>query len=221
MAAHADERNARSYWTECERQLFSMAGMNPDQYEKIILAVRALADELSDVDSHSLLMSSWEQADEFWARAAKARGFPTNMLPKEQISGAAFALRERELTAQLEYREKQNRIATARQTGEAWVKLEETGNIDAGLFDPYRSLEMHIASGLAVMSMVQMDPESGAPDYVVSVVRLDGATGALIDAEPGIADWLSHSRAEQFLANRKAARQQVEDRVSDSDSSGG
>ncbi|MEX3010634.1 hypothetical protein [Hoeflea sp. TYP-13] len=201
--------NARMYWDECERQLFAMVGMDADRYEKIILAVRALADEMRDISSIEQLTASWPQAGEMLSKAAAARGFSASMLPQDKVAGAAFALRQREINQQLQYQARRNLINSARQSGDDWVMLDESGNIESGNFDAYRSTEMHVASGYAVMSMVQVDPGSGAPEYVVAVVRLDPETGELLDAEPGIQDWMSHAQQAEFSENRDMVRQKI------------
>ena len=202
--------NARAYWIECERQLFAVAGMDSDRYVQITKAVRALVDELGEVTSVAQLAASWPQADQLLAKAAAARGFSLSALPGKQVAGAAFAFREREIIEQNQIIERNSRIEAARRSGDEWVLLDETGNIDTGLFDPYRRTEMHLGSGLTVVSMVQADPSSGAPNYVVAVVRLDPATGELIDAEPGIADWVEHTRQEDFRSGRDAIREKID-----------
>ena len=138
-----------------------------------------------------------------------AHGLSVLSLPREQVTGAAFALREREIKEQNRRQAQQGRIATARRSGEAWVLLEEAGRIDAGLIDPYRCTDMHVPSGLAVMSLVQPDPGSGAVIFVVSVIRLDPLTGELLDTAPGIEDWAEYTRQEDFVAHRDAVRDRI------------
>lgn len=200
---------ARASWTECERQLYPMAVSDSPRYQRIIVIVRALADEMRSVESIEQLEAMWPRAGELFQSVASARGLSARSLPQEQVAGAAFALREREITEQSHRQARRNRIDAARKSGDAWVLLDESGDIDAGLADPYRCTEMHVASGLAVLALVQADPSHGAAAYVVAVVKLDPLSGELLDATPGIEDWIEHSEQEDFVAHREAVRDRI------------
>ena len=69
---------------------------------------------------------------------------------------------------------------------------------------------MHLASGLTLMSSVQPDPSSGSPSYNVTVVKLDPEDGELVDAEPGVADLISQTTPQEFLAARKDVRTRID-----------
>ena len=200
---------ARALWAACERQLYPMAVSDSSRYERTIVAVRALANEMSNIASIEKLVAMWPKAGERFVSVVSAHGFSAWSLPQEQVTGAAFALREREIKEQSRRQAQQTRIATARQSSEAWVLLEEGGKIDAGLIDPYRCTEMHVASGLALMSLVQPDPNSGAVIFVLAVIKLDPLTGELLDSAPGIEDWVEHTQQEDFVAHRDAVRDRI------------
>ena len=72
---------------------------------------------------------------------------------------------------------------------------------------------MHLASGLAVMSLVQPDPDRGTASFVVTVIKLDPLTGELLDADPGIEHWVEHSRQEDFVVHRDAVRDRISARA--------
>lgn len=199
----------RALWIECERQLYPMAVSDSIRYQRIIVVVRALADEMNSVTSIEQLLDMWPQALEMLAAVVSARGLSAGNLPQEQVAGAAFALREREIKAQSDRQARQDRIGAARLSGDAWVLLDESGELDSGLTNPYQCTEMHVASGLAVMALVQSDSCDGAPSFVVSVIRLDPLSGELLDATPGIEDWVEHARREDFLTHREAVRDQI------------
>lgn len=203
-------RNNLPHWSECERALFAVAGMEPSRYERIIIAVRALADALREVATGKALAAAWEGADALLQKVAEARGLSMSELPAQRVAGAAFALRAREIEALTLRQGRISRLQAARRSRESWVVVEQAGDVDEGLFDPYRSTELHLASGLAILSFVQADPSSGAPIYVVGVAKLDRKTGALIDAEPGFADWHEHAGKGEFEAARNALRERID-----------
>jgi hypothetical protein len=200
---------ARISWAECERNLYPMVASDPTRYQQIIVAVRALADEMRPAVSVEQLVAMRPRAAAMLSSVAAVRGLPDQALPREQIVGAAFALREREIREHFQRQAQRGLIDTALQSGAPWVLLEESGNLDSGLIDPYRCTEMHVASGLAVISLVQPDPDHGVVMFVVSVVKLVPLTGELLDAAPGIEDWAEHVRAEDFMSHRQAIRDRI------------
>jgi hypothetical protein len=200
---------ARMSWAESESKLYAMVVSDPSCYERAILAVRAVANEMRLAESSAQLVAMWPTAVDIFVSVMAARGLSEQALPREQVLGAAFALREREIREQAQSVALRSRINAALQNGESWVVLDESGRLDAGLLDPYECTEMHLASGLAVISKVQLEPERGALLFVVSVVRLNPLSGGLLDAEPGIADWSGHVRLEDFMVHRRALRDQI------------
>ncbi|MGI9327986.1 MAG: hypothetical protein ACR2PZ_22390 [Pseudomonadales bacterium] len=208
---------ARALWADCERQLYPMAVSDSVRYQRVIVAVRALADEMRSVTSIEQLLTTWPTADELLMAAVSAHGLAASGLPREQVAGAAFALREREIREQSDRQARQERIEAARRAGDMWVLLDESGNVNSGLIDPYRSTDMHVASGLAVMALVQPDPSDGEPRYVVAVIQLDPLSGQLLDATPGIEDWMEHARQEDFAVHRETIRNRIISKASSAD----
>lgn len=209
MAEEINIETTRAAWAASEQRLYPMVASNAEQYQKIVVAVRALADETRLATSIEQLATMWPNAHELLLSALSTRGLPTSSLPLDQIAGAAFALREREIKEQNQRQAQQENIDAARRSGEAWVVLAKSGKLESGLFDPYQCTEMHVASGLAVMSLVQPDPSSGLASFVMAVIKLDPLTGALLDAEPGIEDWTEHAQQEDFVAHRDAVRDRI------------
>jgi hypothetical protein len=200
---------ARALWAEYEKQLYPMVISDSTGYQQALLAVRALADEMRNVASIEELVSMWPRAGEMLKSVVSTRGLSAWSLPQDGVAGAAFALREREIREHDQHQELQRRIGAACKSGDTWVVLDENGKIDSGLSDPYRCTEMHVASGLAVMSLVQPDPSLGTAIFVVTVIKLDPLTGELLDADPGIEDWVEHAHQEDFVAHREAVRDRI------------
>ena len=105
-------------------------------------------------------------------------------LGESEVAGAGFAMRRRELLAERAERRRRERIAAARQAGQVWAVVHEQGDLGSGLVNPYQCIELHLATGLAVVSTVEPDPSTMLPTYVVMVVALgdEGGQTAGIDA---------------------------------------
>ena len=67
------------------------------------------------------------------------------------------------------------------------MTLASRGTLVHGLSDPYEAVEMHVGSGIAIVSSVEPDLGTGAANYVLSVIELDPATATLVDMDPRIA----------------------------------
>jgi hypothetical protein len=200
---------ARAAWSECERQLYAGAVFDAPHYEQAILVVRAVADHLRAAASIEQLLGMWSRGAAALDPVISAARASLRPLLKNQIVGAAFALREREIR-ELDLRQTRlKRIEDARRCDDAWVLLEESGNLEAGLLAPYRSTEMHLSTGFAIVSMVQQDPSLGTPLFVVAVVKLDPLSGDLLDAASGIEDWMEYAKRENFVARRAALRERI------------
>jgi hypothetical protein len=201
---------ARSLWKESERQMYPLAVADAPRYQRIITIVRALADDMRQIDSIDDLIGHWPQAHEMLLGSATTHAFSTGGLPIEQVTGAAFALREREIMEQNSRKLLMERINKANLEADIWVTLDEAGNVNSGLMDPYRCTEMHLATGLALMSMTQSDPSTGEPIFVISVIKLDPVNGNLLDSSPGIEDWSEHSQQRDFITHRTQVREKID-----------
>lgn len=197
----------RARWADYERQLYDTAISDPSRYEEILTTVRTLADRLRHIEALEELDAAWPRASEIGDAAISS---PALRFPNEQLFGAAFAIREREIRALNARCSSRKCIEGARGTGHRWVMLDEAGNMDSGLRAPYRSTEMHLETGLAVVSMVQPDPSDGTAVFVVGVVKLDPLSGELVDPAPGIEDWMEYKVREEYLTSRAALRTRID-----------
>jgi hypothetical protein len=109
-------------------------------------------------------------------------------LPAVHIAGVGFALRDAELRASAHQGDQIQIVAEARSSGAAWAKLHETGDLSVGLADPYQSIELHLATGVAIVSAVESNPATMLPNYVLTVIRMDPVTAVPTDIDPGIVD---------------------------------
>jgi hypothetical protein len=200
----------RQAWIEAERRLYPLATSAPRRYEQVIRVVRAVADDLRTVASTRELHERWRDAPTMVSRVVDERGLKIGDLSREHIAGAAFSLRHGELAAVEQRRAQEDRVRAARSAGLDWVVLHERGDLDAGLLDPYRAIEMHLATGLALVTTVEVDPASGGPSYVLAAAQLDAVTGDVVDADPGIVEWTEHSCVGDLLAVRPGVVELIE-----------
>ena len=204
-----------AHWNESERRLYPTATTNPDAYQSAVALVRAVADALIDVRNLDELARRWEHRTAILEAAVSACGQPVAYGLAEATAGCGFAIRRRELLASAAERRRRERIAAARQAGQQWAVIHEQGDPAAGLVDPYQCMEMHLPSGLAVVSMVEPDPSTMTPLYVVTVTE-SGAPGEGTAGEgpsgidPAAFEDLETADPGLFEDNRRTMRSRVE-----------
>ena len=172
--------------------------------------VRAVADALVDVADLEELAQRWEHRSAVLDAAVSAAGETVAYGLAEATAGCGFAIRRRELLNERAERERRERIAAARDAGDAWAVIHEQGDLASGLADPYQCMEMHLATGLTVVSMVEPDPSTMTPVYVVTVTAMDAAPAHAPGIDEGSFEDLETADAERFEDNRRAMRSQVE-----------
>ena len=86
-------------WRLTEAQLYPTILADPSAYQRYVLAVRGLADDLSVVASPEALVASWPTSATRAAEHLRAVGDTGDAAVAELVAGAAFALREREIAA--------------------------------------------------------------------------------------------------------------------------
>ncbi len=172
-------RPVQDEWAECEQELHATAMPDVQRYENDLRALRAEADRLQDLGTFDQLVDAWPSASETGADRRL-----------RLVRGAAFARRARDIQAATDARRIEERIASARAAGETWVVLQETGNQGGKAAAPFSTAAMHLASGLATVSMAQYATMTNTLVYSLTIIRLNTKSGALIDATPGLEDWL-------------------------------
>ena len=175
-------------WNVAERHLYPVVMARPELYERYLALVRALADDLGDVSTPGALAAAFGEALERAARTAARTGVPTEELDLGVAAGAAFAVRYREIRAAAAREAVAARVQEATAKGERWVVLQEPSGDQAP--DPFAAtvssrVELHIPTGVAIHSFVELDPDTYRPSYGVEAARLDPVTGELArDEEP-------------------------------------
>lgn len=191
---------ARVRWRATGDRVWSIAVVDGEGYRRVAGLVGGL---LADVRARTPTLESLLALDadptavlDRWAKAAGSSPMGVGALFE-----AACAVRGDELLAA---RARDRRIATiaaARATGERWVVL------DATAAPTHRTVEMHLASGLALVATA--DPYAGSEPYGLGETVLDPATG---DPLPG------QGRGEISFADPEAWRAELDRRRAEIDS---
>jgi hypothetical protein len=151
--------------------------VRPDLYERAVLMVRVVADELAGCLDLAALVEAWNGAAGIVHRGASEAGLDLDGLDAGLIAGAGFSMRYRELAGAVARAERLGRIRAAAEAGEAWVRVEEIGSKETAGMMPWSWVEMHVTSGAGLRQILEADPTTGAPRYSLEVVPLDPATG--------------------------------------------
>ena len=200
-----------THWNESERRLYPVATVNADAYASAVRIVRSVADALAEVATLDDLVTCWDDRSEIVAAALEAHAtLPALGLGASEIAGAAFALRRRELFAERAEQQQRDRIAAARQADQAWAVIYEHGDLRAGLANPYQCVELHLATGLAVVSVVEPDPATMKPNYVVMVTAMGDEHASSAEVDPASFGDCETGDPQQFGELRRAMRSRVE-----------
>jgi len=199
-----------AHWNESERRLYPTATTNPDAYQSAVTLVRAVADALAAVADLEDLAERWEHRSAILDEAVRATGESIAYGLTEATAGCGFAVRRRELLAKRAERQRRESISAARQAGRAWAVIHEQGDLGSGLVDPYQCMEVHLPTGLAVVSMVEPDPSTMTPLYVVTVTQMGEPGGGTPGIGAGSFEDLETADVELFEDNRRAMRSQIE-----------
>lgn len=200
----------QALWRESERKMYPLAASAPTRYQQVILLARAVANELADITDSGALAKRWEERDSLVQSVANRQGLPLGDLPEADVAGVAFVLRYNEIRAR-EHQESMIRVvADARGANEAWVTLHERGNLNHGLMDPFQAIELHLGTGLGLVTSVEASPVDGLANYVLTIIRMDPTTGAATDMDPRLADASEHSSVTEYNASRAQLRHFIE-----------
>jgi hypothetical protein len=212
-------RRARARWRAAEDRLFPVVLVDPDTYRRALSVVGLLLEELRanttsldqllglDVDPAPLLsaLPAGSAGGAQFAGSAGGAQFAGSAGGEDRLTlEAAFAVRDREITAAAKRGRRAAAIALARSAGATWVDLE--GSWEAVLGTGARHTEMHLPTGRALVATI--DPYSGDGPHRLELVVLDGDTGTPIettDRDRAFAD-----RAE-WLAERERWRADIEE----------
>lgn len=179
----------RGNWEAAEAEISNMLLAAPDLYERAFTLVRLTADALRPrcTDLTSLLAAADRPEDSaaVVAEAADAAGVSTAALRLDLIASVALAMRSREIAGERAREARLARLTQAREERQTWTLVEEFGHPDRALVTPYRRVDVHVSSGVALIASIEPDETFARAVYRLEWARLDPATGGLVrDEEP-------------------------------------
>ena len=191
-------------WDEAEARLFPTIMARPDVYQQAVSLIQRLLGRLREtcLDLPSLLAAherGGNLVDEL------AEGADAGIQPG-LVAAAACAMRYRELVASLAARGRLAALARARDQGQSWTVVAETGSEDRAPFVPYQRIEAEPGSGRAVVISIEPDETLSRALYRLDQGQIDLATGGLRVGE-AIGSYLDR---DAFAAALREARPKVD-----------
>jgi hypothetical protein len=169
-------------WEAAEARLYPVVLTRPEAYARYLELIRAIADELAGCGTVHALLEAADHQGAIAEVAVRRSGIATEGLDVELAAQAAFALHYRHVVAATARDEALARISSARDRGDPWVTVAESGDPVPG---PYLRLDLHLVDGSAILASVTIDAETGDPRFGLEAYRADPDTGdRLEDADP-------------------------------------
>ena len=175
-------------WDEAEARLFPTIMARPDVYQRSVTLIQQLLGRLREtcLDLPSLLAAherGGDLVDEL------AEGADAGLQPG-LVAAAACAMRYRELVASLAAQGRLAGLARARDRGESWTVVAETGSQDRAPFVPYQRIEAEVGTGRALIISIEPDEtlsravhhlDQGQIDLVTGGLQIGEAVGSFLD----------------------------------------
>jgi hypothetical protein len=164
-------------WDEAEARLFPTIMARPDVYQQAVSLIQRLLGRLREtcLDLPSLLAAherGGDLVDEL------AEGADAGIQPG-LVAAAACAMRYRELVASLAAQGRLAALARARDRGESWAVVEETGSVDRAPFVPYQRIEAEVGTGRALIISIEPDETLSRAVHRLDQGQIDLVTGGL------------------------------------------
>jgi hypothetical protein len=162
----------------------------PDVYQQSVTLIQQLLGRLRDTcPDLPALLAAHERGGDLVADLAGAAD--TGIQP-DLVAAAACAMRYRELMASLAAQDRLAALARARDQGQAWAVVEETGSPDRAPFVPYQRIEAEVGTGRAVIISIEPDEtlsravhrlDEGQVDLVTGGLQIGEAIGSYLDPD--------------------------------------
>jgi hypothetical protein len=165
-------------WRAAEDELFSAVLSDPALYQDVVTVLGDTVDRLRERgSSYAALLD--DEAVAAVVRDRLGRAAAARFLRPDLVGGAALALRHREVVAEQAAARRAALLATARADAQSWVLLEESGAPEGDVGSPYRRLEAHADTGVALLVTTTPDEDFRSCHHDVEVRHVDLTTGAL------------------------------------------
>jgi len=177
-------------WDQAEARLFPTIMARPDVYQQSVTLIQQLLGRLRDTcpDLPALLAAHERGGD----LVADLPGAADTGIQPDLVAAAACAMRYRELVASLAASGRLAALARARDQGQAWAVVEETGSPDRAPFVPYQRIEAEVGTGRAVIISIEPDEtlsrvvhrlDEGQVDLVTGGLQIGEAIGSYLDPD--------------------------------------
>jgi len=198
----ADLEEAVATWRRAEARVYPSVMVNAALYEQYVMAVRAIAEELSDVRTDEELYEAWRERKDI-ALEVVGRTAPSMraVMDLGALRDAAFCHRHRQLTRERGKEIARERLERARRERQEWVVLFE----DVTPLGSER-LEMHVRTGRAIHASSKTELDRPKPTFELEVVQLDPATGAWLVDQPPLMPSRRYDSHEEWQARVEQAR---------------
>jgi len=164
-------------WDEAEARLFPTVMARPDLYQQSVSLIQLLLGRLRETCSDlPALLAAHERGGDLADELAEGAG---TGIQADLVAAAACAMRYRELTAELAARGRLAALARAREAGEAWAVVQETGSVNQAPFIPYQRIEAEVGTGRALIVSIEPDETLSRAVHRLDQGRIDLATGGL------------------------------------------
>ena len=195
-------------WDEAEARLFPTVMARPDLYQQSVSMIQRLLGLLRETcpDLPSLL-AAHQRGGELAAHLSPDLAEETDAgIRPDLVAAAACAMRYRELVASLAAEGRLAALAAARDQGQAWAVVAETGSPDRAPFVPYQRIEAEVATGRALIISLEPDETLSRAVHRLDEGQIDLGTGGLRIGE-AIGSYLD---PDAFAAALRAARPRVD-----------
>ena len=189
-------------WDAAEARLFPTIMARPDVYQQALSQIQLLLGRLRETcpDLPSLLAAHQRGGDLVGELGA---GSDAGIQPG-LVAAATCAMRYRELAASLAAQGRLAALALARDRGEAWTVVEETGSADRAPFVPYQRIEAEVGTGRAMIISIEPDETLVRAVHRLDQGQLDLVTGGLAIGE-AVGSYLDPDALTAALRKAKAA----------------
>jgi hypothetical protein len=191
-------------WDQAEARLFPLVMARPDLYKRSVSTIQRLLGRLRETcpDVPALLAANERGGD--LAAADLADEADAEIRP-DLVAAAACAMRYRELMASLAAGDRLAALARARDEGQSWVVVEETGSPERLPYVPYQRIEAEVGSGRAVIISIEPDETLSRAVHRLDRGQIDLVTGGLQIGDP-VGSYLDPG---EFATALRRAREQA------------
>ncbi|MEU8246291.1 hypothetical protein [Nonomuraea sp. NPDC048916] len=207
-------------WNAAADRAFSVAVHQPDVYLRTTRLVAAVVRELRERGRGAEpLVEAWREHRELVRRVADSSDLLTlDGLDVDEVAGAAFTMRYREVLEEITLDDRLAALAEAAPDA-GWLVLEESGYRPGDPFVPYRRLEVEPATGRALLVTTRPNETFTACVHTVERGHIDLETGRLASGDPGapgddLHEVASSEEREALVARVKGSDDAAHDEIS-------